>query len=453
MKRMGRNLIRFCLSVKGVSRMYLAPAPLAAAAADLRSGALSLDQYINDKCAWLESADAEIHALLPESNRRRRLLREAEELERRWPDPASRPPLFGVLVGVKDIYHVDGFVTCAGSEVPPELFAGPEAAVVGLLREAGALILGKTVTTEFAGFEQNGTRNPHNLDHTPGGSSSGSAAAVAAGFCQLALGSQTVGSVIRPAAFCGVVGFKPTYDRIPTAGIVYYSQSVDHVGLFTQDVAGMAVAASVLCRDWQPAAESRRPVLGMPEGAYLAQSSPEGLAAFAQQITMLQEAGYIVKRVAALDDIAAITERHTWMTTAEMAALHKDWFPEHEANYRPVTAETFRKGQQVTPEQLAEGRASRMRVRSQLQSLMDAQGIDLWVCPPAPGSAPEGIASTGNPAMNLPWTHTGMPAITVPAGHAENGLPLGFQCIARAEADEQLLAWAMPIADTLGGEQ
>jgi Asp-tRNA(Asn)/Glu-tRNA(Gln) amidotransferase A subunit family amidase len=429
--------------------MYLAPAPLAPAAADLRAGALPLDQYISEKCAWLESADAEVHALLPEVNRRRRLLHEAEELERRYPDPASRPPLYGILVGVKDIIHVEGYVTRAGSAVPPELFAGPEATVVGLLRAAGALILGKTVTTEFAGFEQNGTRNPHNLGHTPGGSSSGSAAAVAAGFCSLALGSQTVGSVIRPAAFCGVVGLKPTYDRIPTAGIVYYSPSVDHIGLFTQDVAGMAMAAAVLCRDWQPATPDRAPVLGVPEGAYLEQASPEGLEAFEQQVVTLEQAGYIVRRVPALDDIAAITERHTWMATAEMAAIHADWFPAHQAKYRPVTAETYQRGTQVTTEQLAAGRESRMKVRTEIQGLMDAHGIDLWVCPPAPGPAPEGIQSTGNPAMNLPWTHTGMPAITVPAGKAANGLPLGLQCVARADADESLLAWAAPIGDLL----
>ncbi|MCA1725650.1 MAG: amidase, partial [Thermomicrobia bacterium] len=162
--------------------------------------------------------------------------------------------------------------------------------------------------------------------------------------------------------------------------------------------------------------------------------------------------GYIVKRVPALDDIAAITERHNWMTTAEMAALHRQWFPIHEAKYRPVTAETYRKGQQVMPAQLAAGRASRMEVRAQMHALMDVQGIDLWVCPPAPGPAPEGIASTGNPAMNLPWTHTGMPALTVPAGRAANGLPLGFQCIARADADEQLLAWAAPLAAVLGSD-
>ena len=431
--------------------MLTAPMPLATTLAALRTGDYPVEQLINDTCARIEAADPQIGALLPEVNRRRRLLHETEELERRWPDPASRPPLYGVLVGVKDIYHVEGFVTRAGSEVPPQLFGGPEAAVVGLLREAGALILGKTVTTEFAGFEQNGTRNPHNLGHTPGGSSSGSAAAVAAGFCHLALGSQTVGSVIRPAAFCGVVGFKPTYDRIPTAGIVYYSHSVDHVGLFTQDVAGMAVAASVVCRNWKPANAGGRPVLGVPEGAYLAQASPEGLAAFARQIALLERAGYTVRHVPVLDDIAAITERHNWMTAAEMASVHAAWFPQHEAKYRPVTAETFRRGQRVTPEQLAEGRASRMRVREQLQATMGAEGIDLWVCPPAPGPAPEGIASTGNPAMTLPWTHTGMPALTVPAGLAENGLPLGFQCVARADADEQLLAWAAPIASVLGG--
>ncbi len=429
--------------------MYLAPAPLAPTAADLRSGARSLEQQINDTCAWIESVDPTIHALLPEPDRRRRLLRDADALMARYPDPATRPLLYGVLVGVKDIYHVEGFVTRAGSAVPPELFAGPEAAVVGLLRDAGALILGKTVTTEFAGFEQNGTRNPHNPEHTPGGSSSGSAAAVAAGFCPLALGSQTVGSVIRPAAFCGVVGFKPTYDRIPTAGIVYYSRSVDHVGLFTQDVAGMAVAAAVVCADWRPVDAPNRPTLGVPDGKYLEQASPEGLAAFEAQMTVLQRAGYLIQSVPALADIAAITTRHGWVTTAEMAAMHRDWFAAHADTYRPVTASVVRDGMHVSEAQLAEGRASRGIVRDQLHALMDEHRIDLWVCPPAPGTAPEGIGATGNPAMNLPWTHTGMPAITVPAGRGANGLPLGLQCVARAGADESLLAWAAPIADAL----
>jgi Asp-tRNA(Asn)/Glu-tRNA(Gln) amidotransferase A subunit family amidase len=174
--------------------------------------------------------------------------------------------------------------------VPPELFAGPEAICVQQLRAAGALIVGKTVTTEFAFFEPGPTRNPHNLAHTPGGSSSGSAAAVAAGLCTLALGTQTIGSVIRPAAFCGIVGFKPSYDRIATPGLVYFSRTADHVGLFTQDVAGMALAASVLCRDWQPQpASARLPVLGIPAGPYLAQTEPAAMTAFEREVTKLQD--------------------------------------------------------------------------------------------------------------------------------------------------------------------
>ena len=205
--------------------MTLNATPLAATAAALRSGSLDLDAHIDAICDQIDAVEPQVQALLPEEGRRARLHRDADALLARHPQPAQRPPLFGALVGVKDIIHVDGYVTRAGAAVPPELFAGEEAAVVGLLRAAGALILGKTVTTEFAYFEPGPTHNPHNLAHTPGGSSSGSAAAVAAGFCELALGTQTIGSVIRPAAFCGIAGYKPTLGRIPTAGLVYFSRT------------------------------------------------------------------------------------------------------------------------------------------------------------------------------------------------------------------------------------
>src|SRR5262249_2824459 len=161
------------------------------------------------------------------------------------------PSLYGVLIGVKDIFRATGFPTRAGSRLPPELLAGDEASCVTLLKSRGALILGKTVTAEFAYIDPGPTRNPYNLDHTPGGSSSGSAAAVAAGYCSLALGTQTIGSVIRPASYCGIVGFKPSYDRIPTDGVIHVSKALDHVGLLMQDVPGMALAASILCREWR----------------------------------------------------------------------------------------------------------------------------------------------------------------------------------------------------------
>src|SRR5690606_16531226 len=186
--------------------------------------------YLEQMCRRIDHIDPEVKAMLPESDRLHRLRAEAALLREQSQTPDDYPPLFGALVGVKDVFHVDGFVTRAGSEVPPELFAGPEAAVVRLLREAGALIAGKTVTTEFAYMEPGPTRNPHNLEHTPGGSSSGSAAAVAAGMVNLAVGTQTIGSVIRPAAYCGIVGFKPTLNRIPTEGLVYFSPTIDHVG-------------------------------------------------------------------------------------------------------------------------------------------------------------------------------------------------------------------------------
>jgi Asp-tRNA(Asn)/Glu-tRNA(Gln) amidotransferase A subunit family amidase len=424
----------------------IAPLPLAGTVAALRSGQRDLLTYIGEICDRIDALEPRIQALLPEPGRRERLLAQAAGLQQRFPDPAQRPPLYGALLGVKDIFRVDGFPTRAGSQLPAALFAGPQASSVTRLCEAGALVLGKTVTTEFAYAEPGPTRNPHNPGHTPGGSSSGSAAAVAAGFCPLALGTQTIGSVIRPAAFCGIVGFKPTYGRIPTDGVIAYSVSVDTVGLLTQDVAGMILAASLLCDGWRPASETSRPTLAVPDGPYLAQASGEALAAFERQVAILESAGYRVKRVAALDDIQEINRRHQYMAGAELAQVHADWFAAYESLYRARTAELIRLGRMVSAEQLAEGRAGRTQLRDELEALMRRGGIDLWICPAAVGPAPEGLASTGETVMNLPWTHAGMPALTLPAGQAANGLPLGLQVVAPSLDDEQLLAWAEPMA-------
>lgn len=418
-------------------------APLASTVAPLRKGELDVVACVDAMCERAEQVNPTVQALLPEPGRRERLHAEAQALAQRFPDPAGRPPLFGALLAVKDIFHVEGFVTRAGSQVPPELFAGPEAASVSLLRQAGALVLGKAMTTEFAYFEPGPTRNPHNLAHTPGGSSSGSAAAVAAGLCQLALGTQTIGSVIRPAAFCGVVGFKPSLDRIPSQGLVYFSPSIDHVGLFTQDVAGMQLAASVLCRDWRGLpAPLDLPVLGVPEGAYLERAEPGALETFWQQVAQLEAARVVVKRVPALDEIEALRTRHLNLIFAEFAREHAAMYAQHAALYRPRTAEIVEKGKRVSPEELAEGSASTLKLRRELETLMDESGIDLWICPAARGPAPEGIHATGDPIMNLPWTHAGMPAVTLPAGRAANGLPLGLQLVGAFGEDERLLAWA-----------
>lgn len=430
---------------------YLAPFPLAVTVKALRSGQADLPAYINGVCERIEAAEPQLEALLPEADRRGRLLREAECLQERFPDPAQRPALYGVLCGVKDLFAVDGFATHAGSQLPSELFAGPEAACVRKLRAAGALVLGLTVAAEFAYFEPGPTRNPYNPAHTPGGSSSGSAAAVAAGYCQLALGTQTSGSVIRPAAYCGLVGFKPSYGRVVTSGMILCSETLDTIGYLTQDLASAQLVAPLLCEDWQPAVlTSAKPVLGVPAGSYLAQASPEALQAFEQHLTRLEQAGYTLRRMPVFQDIEAITHRHQRLVCAEMARVHTDWFGQYAVLYRPGTAKAIREGQTISYPEYDLYRASPQALRAELETLMEAAQIDLWVCPSAPGTAPEGIETTGSPALNLPWTHAGLPALTLLAGYAENGLPLGLQCVGRFQRDEYLLAWASELEQALG---
>jgi len=421
----------------------VAPLPLAATVEALRSGALSLADHVEAQVARMERVDPVVQSFLPEEGRRERLLREAAALAESYPAGSARPALFGALVGVKDIFHVDGFVTRGGTAVPPEEFAGAEAAVVKALRSAGALIAGKTVTTEFAYFEPGPTCNPHNPAHTPGGSSSGSAAAVAAGLVPLALGTQTIGSVNRPAAFCGVVGFKPTLHRIESRGLVYFSPTIDHVGLFTQDMAGMALAASVLCARWQAVVVPVLPVLGVPEGPFLQQADGEALAHFEASLVRLQQAGARIVRVPMFEGIAELNQLHRRMVFAEFARQHAEIYPRHAALYRPRTREIIEIGQKVSDEELALLREHCLRMREQVAARMALEGVDGWVCPPAPGAAPAGLHATGDPNMNLPWTHTGMPALTVPAGRAANGLPLGVQLIAHVNQDEQLMAWGL----------
>jgi len=379
--------------------------------------------------ARIEQADAPIRSLMPEPGR-------AERVERAI---ATAPdgPLHGLVIGVKDIFHVDGLPTTAGSTVPVEALAGPEAAAVSLLRDAGAVVLGKTVSTEFALFEPGPTCNPRNLRHTPGGSSSGSAAAVAAGHCPLALGSQTIGSVIRPAAFCGVVGYKASYGRISTAGVIPLAESFDTVGLLASSVAWIDRAAAILCAGWRRGVVDYLPVLGVPDGPYLKQASDEALRVLD---------GLAARRVPLFDDIEALNAAHTRLLSFEMARHHARWFPRFADRYRPRTAGAIRSGLSVADDDAAQIRAGRANLRAAIHAAMDASGVDLWVCPAAAGPAPEGLESAGDPSMQLPWTHAGLPVVTLPWRTAANGLPLGLQIVARFMDDERLLAWAAQLS-------
>lgn len=429
----------------------LAEAPLAPLAGQLRDGSLPWQDALTTILARLEAVDPVVRAFLPEPGRPERVLHEGKALARRYLDPAARPPLFCVPVGVKDILRVEGLPTRAGSRLPAALFAGPEAAAVSRLRAAGAVVLGKTVTTEFAYFEPGPTRNPHNPEHTPGGSSSGSAAAVAAGLCPLALGTQTAGSVIRPASFCGVIGFKPTQGRIPLDGILLISPTLDQVGLFTQDLAGMALAASILCDGWRGIETLvRPPVLGVPEGPYLSQADDEMSETFETCLDALGRAGFVIRRVPCLADIEEVNERHFALMAAEMAEIHREWYRAYGHLYRPRTAALIERGLGMTMEEKTRLRESPLALRRDLAERMRHAEVDLWLAPAATGAAPRGVESTGDPVMNVPWTQAGMPVITIPMGKARNGLPLGLQIIASFGKDEELLAYTLPLAKDIG---
>ena len=417
-------------------------------AADLSNGRLPLLTYLDQLEAYFDQREPEVLAFVPENGRFARLRREAQALLAQYPDPARRPPLFGIPIGVKDIFHTAGFVTQAGSRVPASAIQGQEATSVSQLKAVGTLILGKTVTTEFAYFAPGPTRNPHNPAHTPGGSSSGSAAAVGVGLAPLTFGTQTIGSINRPAAFCGVVGYKPTYDRISRAGVIPLSPSVDHIGLFASDVAGCELAASLLCTNWQPIS-ANRPTLGIPEGAYLERTSAAGLAHFRATCQRLTEAGFMVKSVPVMADFDDIYTRHNVIVAADAAQVHAHWFAQYGELYHLKTADLIKRGQGITAVSLQTALAGREQLRHELAAAAAAHTVDLWLSPPALGAAPAGLDSTGDPVMNLPWTHAGVPSLTVPAGLDEQGLPMGLQLAAGWQQDELLFGWGKQIEAAL----
>ncbi len=424
----------------------------------LRAGSRAPLDEVEQRLARIEAVEPRIEAFLPEPGRADRLRAAAAKLEKAHPEPASRPPLYGLLLGVKDIFRVNGFETRAGSQLPPDLFSGKQAGSVTTLQDAGALIAGKTVTTEFAYFDPGPTRNPWNPEHTPGGSSSGSAAAVAAGFCHAALGTQTIGSIIRPAAFCGIVGFKPSYGRISADGVFPFSVSADHVGIFAANVATVTKVAAQLCRSWNHKratvnsngnyTEPSRAII-VPDERYLAQADRTARFGFDQAVEKLVKAGFAVHPSPLFDDIDDINAAHNDMVAAEFAQVHAAWFDKHQALYGLRSAELVERGRAIPSSRLSEARDGRGVLRQKITNQAEELGASLWVSPSAASAAPKGIHATGSPIMNLPWTYAGVPAVTVPCGLSADGLPLGLQLTARYDRDETLLRRALEIEELL----
>ena len=408
---------------------------------NLRNGDLSINEYLSSLETHFNLSEPKVLAFIEEKGRFERMRSEGNRLDRRN-GRTERPPLYGLPVGLKDIFQVEGFTTRAGSKLPEKLLQGDEAEIVRRLKQAGVLVMGKTVTTEFAYFAPGPTMNPHNPSHTPGGSSSGSAAAVAAGMVPYALGTQTVGSVIRPAAFCGVVGFKPSYGRIPAYGVIPLSPSLDHVGSFAMSVWLTKVAASVLLDNWREIPESSgRPILGIPEGNFLERAEKEALKHFWKLVELFKKAGYEVHHRTLFPNYDEVAERHTLILDAEAARVHADWYRFHSNTYHQRTREMIERGIQVDDETLENAQRQARFFGTTISSVMDINNIDVWLSPSAPGPAPQGLDSTGNPVMNLPWTQAGLPSLSLPSGKAANGLPLGLQFVADKGKDEELLDW------------
>jgi amidase len=376
-------------------------------------------------------------------------------------------PLYGIPVGVKDIINTRGIPTRMGSVIFANHVPTTSAWVVRRLESLGGIVMGKTVTTEFAFRTPGKTRNPWNPTHTPGGSSSGSAAAVAAGFVPVAIGTQTLGSVIRPAAFCGVVGYKPTHGAISRTGIHPFAPTLDTVGVFARSVADAAwFGACLMGEDPRDEATIVRaaprmlhvPLEPLPAAPRLAVvKTPKWLLAteaqrthFAECVAKLEAAGARVREVnlprlfdAAWDNVLQIMAREAVKSFQSIESRHR-------IRLSPPLMEILDQGRAVTPEQYAKARARRDEYRAWLDGQFEHH--DAIVTIPTPGEAPEGLASTGDPAFCSLWTQTGLPAVTIPSGRGPRGLPLGFQVVGRYREDEHALRVAAWCEATLGFE-
>jgi Asp-tRNA(Asn)/Glu-tRNA(Gln) amidotransferase A subunit family amidase len=368
-------------------------------------------------------------------------------------------PLHGVPVGIKDIFDTADMPTEYGSVLYAGRTPSRDASVVAKLRTAGAVIMGKTVTTEFAYFFPGKTRNPHNPEHTPGGSSSGSAAAVAANMVPLALGSQTNGSVIRPAAFCGVVGFKPTHGLISRHGVLPLSRTLDHVGLFARTIDDIALLAEELMgydeRDPDTRPQARMPfvkaaaeepllppMFAFVKTPYWERADDEMKEAFAE---LIEHLGDRVEEVELFPSAAKAWDWHRTIMDAEMAAnLDREW--ERGGDRLSDQLRTLlERGREVRALHYQQAIAQIQPIHYSFVKLFE-QRYDAILTPAAPGAAPKGLASTGDPSFCTLWTLCGMPAISLPLVESTNGLPLGVQLVGPRNGDARLLRTARWLA-------
>lgn len=353
---------------------------------------------------------------------------------------AGLGPLAGIAVGAKDLVDTADMPTTYGSPIYADHQPSEDAWIVTRLKDLSATVLGKTVTTEFAWRHPGPTRNPWNLNHTPGGSSSGSAASVASGSVQLALGTQTLGSILRPASFCGVVGFKPSFGTISLKGVRALSQSLDHLGVFARSVDDVAYALALLAGG--PGAARHAPFQVSTDGivpfpapriAWLKPAASPALddyqsALLAETAKRFTDAGAVVESFALPAEFDALSDMAAILYGAEGAANFSDLvkrFPDKTSDRLKALVEG---GLAISATSYIAARNAQLELRAAFSSA--TAGFDAVLTTAATGEAPESLTQTGDPGLCVPWTTLGVPAISLPAGIGPRGLPLGIQLLA-----------------------
>ena len=365
---------------------------------------------------------------------------------------SARPgPLQGIPIGVKDVLDTADMPSQYGSPIWSGWQPRADAAAVAWARAAGAIVLGKTVTTEFATRKPGPTTNPANSAHTPGGSSSGSAAGVAAGLFPIAYGTQTAGSVIRPAAYCGVVGYKPSYGLISRNGMKIMSDSLDTVGVLARTLADCALLAGAVSGrdlgdpDTKPATP---PAIGICHSPAWELATPETQALLARATEALSRAGASISHRELPASFNHLVDAHPIIMNTESARALGWELAHHPDQISDGLRERLAFGLDQPQPALRHAYQVFETTQRGFPDAMD--GLDVLVTPSAPGEAPRGLEWTGDPAFNFIWTSLHVPCVTVPAGNGPNGLPLGIQIVGRHGDDRAVLAWARWIEAAIG---
>jgi Asp-tRNA(Asn)/Glu-tRNA(Gln) amidotransferase A subunit family amidase len=411
---------------------------IAGAGAAIRAGRLTCRTLLERCLARIDEFEPRVRAWVIVDREGARS--QADALDAELAAGHDRGPLHGIPVGIKDIIDVAGLPTACGASRWRDRVAEQDAPLVARLRQAGAIVVGKTVTTPYAWIDPPPTRNPWNLDRTPGGSSSGSAAAVACGMVLGALGSQTGGSITRPAAFCGVCGLKPTHGRLPLQGILPFAPSLDHPGPMARTVDDLAILWKALAapapRD-RPSGTPDAPIrLGRLRGFFDSRAEPSMREALDRAIEALRGSGAIVADMALPASFENIHAEHRLIMAAEAAGVHEHGLDEHPDDYPPRIRELIEEGLRVPA-------AGYTRARQRQQALRDSagglfEGVDAAATPATIGPAP-GPETTGDPLFNSPWSYLGLPTVTFPIGRSLDGLPLGIQLVGDDHGEAKLL--------------